>query len=225
MTLRRPKGSNNENYKDDTENDKIPFCNTTDVDTAEDTEAPNSQRSTQSIQNMTQRTNRTIKKINLSNATSKNLTTLPSSNGMLQQLNKQQTPTGKSIAVLRRFEQGDGDASSLNDVYNSTNFTNSNKQQNQHTNLSSLNKPEQISNNYEADENEEDEDDDGLEETQESEEDEITDNQQHEIKNNGNIKNTLDGKINNALENEEIIDDYYEESQKIEVKLFLLTKN
>ncbi|XP_037807218.1 lebercilin-like protein [Lucilia sericata] len=209
LNLRRNKGGNYESSKDEKEIDKYSFANITDAEITDEIEVPNSQRSTHSTNNMIQRTTRSIK-----NTTNKNhLTVSSTSTTVIQHISKQQTPPNKSIAVLRRIDQGDGDASTLQDVYKPANTFNSTLMQKQHSNLSSMtqNQSEKLtSQDYEDDddyENDDDNEDDEHEEVIKSA-DILGDNHYDDKEVNRDFVTNIDGTDN---------DDYYEETQKIEL--------
>lgn len=168
-----------------------------------------------------QRTTRSIK-----NATTKNhlLLSTCSSTTVIQQISKQQTPTppsNKSIAILRRIDHGDGDASiNVHDeIYNKTTQI-----QKQHSNLSSVTQTQREKfidhddDEYEDDDYENDEDvvDDVGKLVKESVEN-ITFNDNESNVNRDFITNIDDANV--ELVNDKILDDFYEETKKVEVIL------
>ncbi|XP_023301150.2 lebercilin-like protein [Lucilia cuprina] len=204
LNLRRNKGGNYESLKDEKEIDKYSFANITDAEIADEIEIPNSQRSTHSTNNMVQRTTRSIK-----NTTTKNhLTVSSTSTTVIQHISKQQTPANKSVAVLRRIDQGDGDASTIHDVYKTPNSFNSSLVQKQHSNLSSMrqNQSEKLDSHDDEEDNDDYENDDDTEDDEHEEQIE----ESEEIVGDNDV--SVDG-----TENGRDIDDYYEETQKVEL--------
>lgn len=170
-----------------------------------------------------QRTTRSIK-----NATTKNhlLLSTCSSTTVIQQISKQQTPpppTNKSIAILRRIDHGDGDAS-INvhdDIYNKTTQI-----QKQHSNLSSVTQTQREKfidhddDEYEDDDDYENDDEDVVDDddgklVKESVEN-ITFNGNNESNVNRDFITNIDD-TNVELVNDKILDDFYEETKKVEV--------
>ncbi|XP_065359216.1 GATOR2 complex protein WDR24 [Calliphora vicina] len=210
VNLRRNKCGINEGTKEEKEIDKYSFANINDAEIADDIEALNSQRSTHSTNNIIQRNTRSIK----NSTNNKNHMTLSSSSTtVIQHISKQQMPPNKSIAVLRRIDQGDGDASNIHDVYKTTNTFNSTLMQKQHSNLSSMtqSQPEKLDNHEYEDYDNDGDDDDELEQTKESEEN-LRNNHRDDTDVNGDFISNING-----TDNEKNIDDYYEETQKIEI--------
>lgn len=219
---RNNKASHSDGTKDEKEIEKYTFANINEAEITDEIDAPNSQRSTHSCNNMMQRTTRSLK-----NTTTKNhlLLSTCSSTTVIQQISKQQTPTpsNKSIAILRRIDHGDGDASINNhdDIYKTSQI------QKQHSNLSSMtqNQREKFidhhddGDDYEDDddyENDDDDDVDNVEKMVKQSEENIMFNDQNESDENTHFFSNIN-ETNSEITNGKIINDYYEENKKVEV--------
>uniref|UniRef100_A0A1I8M498 Lebercilin domain-containing protein n=1 Tax=Musca domestica TaxID=7370 RepID=A0A1I8M498_MUSDO len=196
---RRHKVNSHEDQKDDKELEKLIFHggDGEQIDDFEGSNSQRSQRSTQSNHTVTQRSNRTVKKMSLNGNCDP---TSPPSNA------SKQNHSGKTIAILRRIDQGDGDAGKAQHSEKKTMANHHPMEQK---------KTETFSTEYEDDYEQDEEEDDDTAEQNSSNEEDSKDSIQDDSNETGHFMNNIDKHLEKDLYEDN--GDYFKEQEKVEL--------